>query len=453
MSVRPSQRHVQDLATGSIVIRIRWFGIAMGYALVLSRSGLRDPWAVAAILGLGAGFAAMDTIAHRLGDVFLRKWPLFVSLMEAIFIALLCYHDTGFTSPFRWYYLLSLVCCSIRYDPRVAWLTFGFHAGSYLALMAVLSPAAAEATRSEVPLTLVIMGWVTWASSSLSRLLRQAGERLERTNAELQINREELEARVAERTDALRAAQARELQKEKLSAFGLLAAGIAHEVGNPLAALGNLVQMLQRRNDDPYSQEKLELARNQLERIRRTIRELVDFSRPAAPDAGPVRIGEVVEDALGILKYYHATKGRHLLTSIPSDLPTVWAVRDHLTQVLFNLLVNAIDATPRGGTIRVDARVEIDRVLVEVADDGEGIPFERQGRVFEPYQTTKPSGTGLGLFVSRQIVEELGGRLGFRSSPGAGAVFVVDLPARREIGLESPRRALESPRSLVESAR
>src|SRR6185312_28465 len=114
----------------------------------------------------------------------------------------------------------------------------------------------------------------------------------------------DLERRVAERADALRASQARIIQQEKMAAFGLLAAGIAHEVGNPLAALSSLVQMLQRRGPDPYTVEKLDLADRQLRRIQRTIRELIDFSRPASTAVSRVEPASVVHEALEIAKYY-----------------------------------------------------------------------------------------------------------------------------------------------------
>ena len=99
-----------DLAAESIVVKIRWFGVIMGYVLVQTRMGLHNPSAVRAFLALGAGYAALDMAFWRMGEVFLKRWPLFVSFMESVFIALLCYHDTGLDSPFRWYYLLSLIC-------------------------------------------------------------------------------------------------------------------------------------------------------------------------------------------------------------------------------------------------------------------------------------------------------------------------------------------------------
>ena len=126
-----------------------------------------------------------------MGEVFLKSWPLFVSLMESVFIALLCYHDTGLNSPFRWYYLLSLICCSIRYRAVVAWWTVAFHTLSLLSLAQVLGgPAFWD---SSLPLTLTIMVWVTWASSSLAGSMHEAGEERERLNAELAMARANLE--------------------------------------------------------------------------------------------------------------------------------------------------------------------------------------------------------------------------------------------------------------------
>ena len=415
-----------ELAAESIVVKIRWFGIAMGYALVQSRSGLHNPSAVRAFLALGAGFAALDTAFHRLGEVFLARWPLFVSSMEATFIALLCYHDTGLGSPFRWYYLLSLICCALRYPARVAWLTLGMHALSLGALGWALG--AGPSALPDQAILVAILAWATWAGSSLAGLLRETGARLGAANRELRRHREELEARVAERSSALRASQARVVHQEKMAAFGLLAAGIAHEVGNPLAALSSLIQMLQRRGPDPYAAEKLDLAGRQIDRIRRTVRELVDFARPASVARGPVRLAEVVDEALGICKYHRRTKERAIVNAVDAGLPPVRAVRDHLTQVVLNLLLNALEATSEGGSIRLDASAEGDYLTLTVEDDGRGVAESDLPRLFQPHFTTKASGTGLGLFVSRQIVEEHGGTLTHGSTGGPGATFAVRLP-------------------------
>jgi signal transduction histidine kinase len=277
---------------------------------------------------------------------------------------------------------------------------------------------------------------VTWASSSLAGSLRSAGEEFAHLNTELARAREDLERRVDERTDALRASQARVIQQEKMAAFGLLAAGIAHEVGNPLAALSSLIQMLKRRGPDPYTSEKLDLAGRQLQRIERTIRELVDFSRPASTAVTRVALGEVIEEALGIAKYYHRTKQRSITTDVPAELPPVLIVRDYLTQVVLNLVLNAIDATEDQGRIHVRARVEDTALIVSVEDDGRGISIADRCRLFQPFFTTKPHGTGLGLFVSRQILEDFAGTLDYRSELGHGSTFFVRLRLEPAAGID-----------------
>lgn len=445
MRVEASERVRTELATESIVVKLRWFGIAMGYVLVQSRVGLRDPWAVRAFLALGAGYAALDTAFYLMGEVIFKRWPLFVSLMESVFIALLCYYDTGLSSPFRWYYLLSLICCAIRYRPLTAWLTCGMHALSLLTLSTLV--ASPGEYQSGTVLTITLMGWVTWATSAFATMLKASGARLEDLNAELERSHAELEHRVSERTDALRASQARVIQQEKMAAFGLLAAGIAHEVGNPLAAVSSLVQMLQRRNPDSYTSEKLDLVGRQLVRIQRTIRELIDFSRPASTAVVRFHPAEVIEEALGIAKYYQRTKQRAIETDVAPELPWVVGVRDHLTQVVLNLILNAVDATETGRRIRIEARAEDEHhVTLTVEDNGRGISVADRCRLFQPFFTTKPHGTGLGLFVSRQIVEEMGGKLVYSTVPGEGSTFVVRLP------IERTDRTPRAPRELALAA-
>lgn len=428
-STDPSDRW--ELAAGRIIIRMRWFGIVMGILLVESREGLANPSAVRAFLALGAGFASLDTAWHFLGEVFLKRLPLAVSALEALFIALLCYHDTGLESPFRWYYLMSLICVAMRYSPRVAWATWAFDSVSLVGLSIAVGQTHPE-RNTDIVMTIVMLAWATWASSALAGWLKQASRELERLNDRLRQASEELEARVAERSEALRLAQARVIHQEKMAAFGLLSAGIAHEIGNPMAAISSLLQILKRRqNQDLYTAEKLGLIDTQLQRISRTVRELVRFSRPASDVVDHVALHEIADEVLGILKYYHRTSGRSIVTDVPADLPRIRAVRDHLNQVVLNLVFNAIDATPAGGTIRIEARAGTtgaNEIEMIVADDGRGIRLVDQCRMFQPYFTTKPSGTGLGLYVCRQIMADLGGRMHFESEEGQGTTFFLYFP-------------------------
>jgi signal transduction histidine kinase len=351
--------------------------------------------------------------------------------MESLFIGLLCYYHGGLESSFRYYYLLSLICCAIRYSSRVTLATYAVHCASYTVLYLALPE---EQRRPLVlVLTLVVLGWVTWASDAMALLLKHVGEHLARLNAALRENQAQLEAHIAERTRELQEAQAHVLHQEKMAAFGLLAAGIAHEVGNPLTSISSLVQMLQRRDCDVYTREKLSLVSGQLQRIQTTLRELVNFSRPASTECVRLSLQEVLEEALSIAKYYKRTKNRILDLRLPPQLPLLYGARDQFVQIFLNLILNAMDATAKGGHIIIEAEDRLGELLIRVQDNGSGILPEHAGRLFQPYFTTKAHGTGLGLFVTRRLVSDHGGRVDFESRPGKGTTFRVRFPVRAEM--------------------
>lgn len=415
-----------ELAAEGITLRIRWFGLCIGYILVdfLDRQLVNRPL-MNSILSLGAVYALLDTYWSLQGKVFLSRWPLIVSLMEAIFIGLLCHFDKGVESPFLVYYFLSLLVCAIRYSPAIAYSTLALHAVSYLTLYSHLR------TREDLTtffLVLMFLGWVTWASTSLAGLLKAAWGRLSELNSELRINQALLEQRISERTRELQQSQALLVQHEKQAAFGLLAAGIAHEVGNPLAAISALVQMLNRRHPDDYTREKLQLVDDQLRRIQGTLRELVDFSRPATKERSLCDIHEIISAALNIAKYYKRTKGKRIVTCFAPGLPKLRVARDQVVQVILNLVLNAMDATDEGGTIELATWLTDGWLHVSIRDTGHGIEPSHAQHIYEPYFTTKPTGTGLGLFVCKNIMEQvLNGRITLAESTPAGSKFIVSL--------------------------
>jgi signal transduction histidine kinase len=423
-----------ELAAETIAVKIRWFGLLVGYLLVLAGSAPGQRGVLAAILALGAVYALLDTWFSYHGRIFLDRYPLSVSGMEALFIGLLCYFHDGLDSPFRYYYFLSLICCALRHTARLTYLTCGLHMASFTVLYLAL-PADRLADDSGLPawsawvLMLVFLGWVTWAASALAQLLKGIGDHLSELNAALRQHQAELERRIAERSRQLQEAQAHVLHQEKMAAFGLLAAGIAHEVGNPLTSISTLVQLLQRRDCDAYTRERLALVSGQLQRIRTTLRELADFGRPARTDRGRCALADIVAEALGIAKYYKGTSRRAVRVDVPADLPPLMGVHDQLVQVVLNLVLNAVDATGKGGQIELTAAPSGRDVVLTVADDGHGIADAHAARLFQPYFTTKKHGTGLGLFVTRKLVADHGGRIEFDSVPGRGTTFRVYLPA------------------------
>ena len=420
-----------ELAAETIAVKIRWFGLLVGTLLVnvASPADGRRPL-LNAILAVGAVYTLVDTWFSVRGRIFLDRSPLAVSLMEALFIGLLCYFHGGLGSPFRYYYLLSLLCCAIRHASHVTYATCALHSLSYSLLYLSLPSAGRNPLR--LVLTLVVLGWLTWASNALALLLKRVGNYLGELNAALREHQTLLEDRIAERTRELQESQGHVLHQEKMAAFGLLAAGIAHEVGNPLTSISALVQMLQRRGCDAYTAEKLALVSGQLQRIQCTLRELVHFGRPASTARTRIALRDIVGEALNIAKYYKRTGGRTLTCDVPAALPPLFGVRDQLVQVFLNLVLNAIDATPvrAGGAARVELKAEQrgDGVEVVVTDNGCGIVPGQAGLLFQPYFTTKQHGTGLGLFVTQKLIEEHGGTVCYEPNPEGGSIFRVCLP-------------------------
>lgn len=424
------------LRAESITLRIRWFGLAVGYiivnvASVFNESPSRNQPALNAILTLGAIYAIIDTWWSARGKVFLSEFRLLVSIMEALFIGLLCYFDDGVTSPFRFYYFLSLLVCAIRHSPTLTFSTFGMHAASFV-LLGLIAPGAMTPEKwVMLALTVLFMGWAAWAINALTGLLKSVTKRLATLNAELRDNQSTLETRIAERTQALQESQARMVQQEKQAAFGLLAAGIAHEVGNPLASISSIVQMLNRRSQDDYTAGRLHMVDAQLRRIQKILRELVGFSRPASEDVTSVDVHAAISEALNIAKYYKRWKGKKVVTLFSPGMPVVRTVYDQLVQLVLNLILNALDATEEGASISVstDVMADAEKVAITIADEGHGIPLEVQHEIFNAYFTTKSTGTGLGLFVCRQLVEtELGGAIELVRSDSSGTTFRILLP-------------------------
>jgi len=415
-----------ELSAENIAVKIRWLGLLIGVLYVNVSSDFPDRPVVNGILALGASFTILATHYFRSGRVFLGRYPLIISMMEAFFIGLLCHFGGGLDSPFRYYYLLSLICCALRYSARITYFTCMLDCLSYTILYA--AQPSGERSAFVLFLMLVVLCWVTWAATAMSDLLKRTGEQLSELNASLRENQAMLEARIEERTRELQDAQALVLHQEKMAAFGLLAAGIAHEVGNPLTSISAIVQILEKRDLDSYTRERLVMVGGQLQRIQGILREVINFGRPASRERTRVALSAIVNEALSIAKYYKDTKSRTIVATVPTALPLLFGIRDQLVQVVFNLVLNAIDATAKGGKIEILAEDDGGNVIVTVRDNGAGIAKEHVARLFQPYFTTKRSGTGLGLFVTQKLVAEFGGRVEFESEPGVGTAFRVVLP-------------------------
>ncbi len=242
---------------------------------------------------------------------------------------------------------------------------------------------------------------------------------------------DELERKVEERTAELRRMQAHLIQSEKMTAVGKLAAGVAHEINNPLTGiLTNSSLMLEDLPADHPWREDLQTIVDETLRCRKIVKGLLDFARQTKPQRTLLNLNQVVEDVLSLVRNQTVFKSIRVVNYLDPSLPTVLADADQMRQVVLNIVLNAADVMTQGGELRVESSHDTvaGRVQVRIADTGPGIPEDVLGRVFEPFFTTKKTGTGLGLSIAHGIVERHAGQLRVLSPPGGGTTFIIDLP-------------------------
>ncbi len=244
---------------------------------------------------------------------------------------------------------------------------------------------------------------------------------------------EELSESLERMTAALARSRAELVKSERAAAAGQMAAALAHEVRNPLTGAKMTVEMLLAEERDESRREELRSVREELGRLELVVDELVSFARPAPPVFARVKLAEVAHEVLEFMR--RQLEHAHVKAEVveAQSAPAARADRNKIKQVLVNLVLNAMQAQARGG--RVSVRVEPageGRVSVEVADSGPGVGAAELEKIFAPFYTTKQSGAGLGLAVSRGIAEEHGGSLVCRTAEGGGAVFRLELEAWKE---------------------
>ncbi|HEX6280492.1 MAG TPA: ATP-binding protein [Pyrinomonadaceae bacterium] len=216
---------------------------------------------------------------------------------------------------------------------------------------------------------------------------------------------------------------------ERLAAMGTLAAGVAHEVNNPLASISSLVQMMKARADAD-TREKLELISEQISRITQVTKDLTDFARVRPAARSMVDLNGVVEASIRLASFDSDFQRLDVSTELDTSLPEVYADGDQMQQVILNLLLNARDAMPAGGKLSVSTSQDTENAVISVEDTGTGLDEAVRKQLFDPFFTTKPAGkgTGLGLAVCYGIVTAHNGRIDVHSSNGSGTRFTVTLP-------------------------
>jgi signal transduction histidine kinase len=300
----------------------------------------------------------------------------------------------------------------------------GWYGGLGAALLASIgvfafSPQQAVAAKALDSLALVLLACVTAAAAGRERRLRlhyqQVAEQLSNVYEKVQANFEGMK------------------RAERLSAIGQLSAGLAHEIRNPLASISGAVAILARSQAlDPKNAKCLDIIMSESERLNGLLTNFLNFARPRPPRLKLVQLVPVLDNVIELASHGVRGKDVRFEKSIEAGLLPVECDPEQLEQVLLNLMINAIEASPDKGTVTLSAAAQDGRIAIGVVDQGHGVAPAHIDRLFDPFFTTKEHGTGLGLPVAHQIVRQMGGSLVARANGERGMTFSVVLPAKAQ---------------------
>jgi len=227
------------------------------------------------------------------------------------------------------------------------------------------------------------------------------------------------------------------IEHEKISSILLLAAGVAHELGNPLNSLTIHLQLIERKlkklrgsKEADSLGDSIKICQDEVTRLDGIIRNFLEAIRPRPPDLAEVNVVEVIEDVLRFQGKELADRGLEVEGELPASTPVIMADRNQLKQVFFNLVKNAMEAMPAGGKLAIRVRADDDSVFIRLADSGAGIRTEDLAKLFSPYHTTKTGGHGLGLMIVQRIMRDHGGHVGIESKEGVGTVVTLQFPQK-----------------------
>jgi two-component system NtrC family sensor kinase len=267
----------------------------------------------------------------------------------------------------------------------------------------------------------------------LAKSFNQMTENLKVANENLIQWGKTLEKRVAERTRELSEMQTHLLQSEKLASLGKMAAGVAHEINNPLTSiLINTHLMLEKLEKKHDFFENLSLIADETSRCTQIVKGLLEFARQNPPQKVFTNINDLIERTTQLLENQASFQNIRIIRELDASLPTIKLDKNKIQQVFWNLMLNACDAMPSGGQLLISDRLSPDGKYIEVRfiDNGIGIPKENLNKLFDPFFTTKGSGTGLGLAVTYGIIEQHDGRIEVKSEVGQGTVFTLSFPVQ-----------------------
>jgi len=419
----------------STILTLRWLTVLLVVLLmVYSRKGLTFGTGayVLAVLFFASNIVLTFTPADRFR---LPGISSAIVVMDAIFVSLAIYLTSGFATDFYLVYFLVIFVAAMRQELKgsilAGLLAIVFYGWLVARASSDLSVLSTQFLTRSVFLLLVatfsgLLAQMAKAHEKSKRLARD----LAKSKARLEQRNLRLKNEVRERTQQLDEAQEQLLRAQRLATIGQLAASVGHELRVPLAVLRNSIYFLtlKLKDEDEKVKKHLFIMNKELSRSDKIISDLLEFSRKKKPTLAPIDLNGVVEEAL-------------MRLSIPEDIefiknlgdvPRIIADAEQLQAILLNLISNGIQAMPEGGTLTVKTGQRKDSCEITVSDTGVGIREEDIEKIFEPLYTTRPKGIGLGLSITKSLVENHGGTVTVESEVNKGSAFTVLLPLEGE---------------------
>ena len=268
---------------------------------------------------------------------------------------------------------------------------------------------------------------------NLAVALNHMTQEIENEKRELEEWADKMEVKVQERTSELKKIHGQLFRSEKLASIGKLAAGVAHEINNPLTGvLTNSSLLLEDLEEADPKRGDVQVIVNETIRCREIVKRLLDFARQTKPQKSLTNINSLIENIVLLVRNQASFRNVNIEKKLGENIPEIMADKDQIQQVFINFILNAADAMPKGGKIYIESRIirNGDFVEIKFQDSGIGISEVNKNKIFDPFFTTKENGTGLGLSISYGIVEQHGGVINLESEVGKGTTFIVHLPTK-----------------------
>lgn len=263
--------------------------------------------------------------------------------------------------------------------------------------------------------------------------LNQMEKELEKEKRKLEEWGTTLEVKVRERTEEIKKIHIQLFRSEKLASLGKLAAGVAHEINNPLTSiLTNSSLLLDDLDKNDPRREDVDVIVKETIRCREIVKRLLDFARQTKPQKQLININAIIENIILLVRNQTSFRNINIQKNLLNDIPEIMADKDQIQQVFINIIINASEAMSKGGLLTIESKLSTNKetILISFTDSGPGIPEEIKDKIFDPFVTTKEQGTGLGLSISYGIIEQHGGEISVESKRGEGTTFIIQLPVK-----------------------